>query len=385
MWLYLILLLIPIITYVFFNEQLGHSVAFLGSYMLILALFVGLGDMLGGYDRYVYGQIFDNIADNMAAGYNLLDSDAFTVYSKELGFDFYNVIVAFFTSNRYIFILVTTLLIYLLLFFSFKQYLDNYPLGLFIFMTLWFFFTFTYLRQVIAASIGFLSIKYLIEKKPYKFFLIVIIAATFHNSALILALLYFMPTRAKYKPSNVVVFMILCLILGITGLPSSVFNVYEDVTADYLRISQYKELENNFRIAYVLEIAFFLFLILGNYNLFKLSNRKDMVLLNMMLCFCAVLLLFVKSSNGGRMSWYFMLGVLATISKVIQRSDQRKFYLCLVIPLFMVLYLRIYNAWQVTSNLYPYKTFLTNGHRQNDVVWSDCEYDLNYDKDKFYR
>ena len=31
--------------------------------MLSLALFVGMSDMLGGYDRYIYGELFDNIAD----------------------------------------------------------------------------------------------------------------------------------------------------------------------------------------------------------------------------------------------------------------------------------------------------------------------------------
>ena len=383
MWLYSILILIPLLGYLLFNEKLGHSVAFLAFYLFILALFVGLGDMLGGYDRYVYGEVFDDLADDLNLGRNPLSSTPFEIYPKEIGFDFYNLFIAFFTSNRYIFIFVTTLIIYLLLFSSFKKYLTNYPLGLFFFMSLWFFFTFTYLRQVLAASIGFLCMNYIVERKPYKFLLVVLIAASFHNSALILIPFYFLPLK-KHSPKNIIIVMLLCLIIGATGLPSSLFKVY-DMTTQTIRFAKYNQYGDSFRIAYVLEVIFFLYVVLSNYRLFDKNNKKDLVNLNMMLCFCATILLFVKSDNGGRISWYFILGVIMTISKVVQKTSQRKFYLCLVIPLFLVLYFRVYNAWQVTKNLYPYKTFLTNGHRPGDVVWQDCEYDGNYDRDKFYR
>lgn len=95
MWLYLILILIPLLAYLLFNEELGHSVIFLATYLLFLSLFVGLSDMLGGYDRYVYGQIFDSLADDMAVGRNLLQSAPFQVYTKEIGFDVYNICIAF--------------------------------------------------------------------------------------------------------------------------------------------------------------------------------------------------------------------------------------------------------------------------------------------------
>lgn len=32
-------------------------------FLIALGIFVGLGDMLGGYDRYVYGELFDRMAD----------------------------------------------------------------------------------------------------------------------------------------------------------------------------------------------------------------------------------------------------------------------------------------------------------------------------------
>ena len=38
-----------------------------------LALFVGFGDMLGGYDRYIYGELFDRCADCVREERNVFD------------------------------------------------------------------------------------------------------------------------------------------------------------------------------------------------------------------------------------------------------------------------------------------------------------------------
>ena len=47
------------------------------------------------------------------------------------------------------------------------------------------------------------------------------------------------------------------------------------------------------------------------------------------------------------------------------------------------LFVRILVAWGI--QLYPYKTFFTNGHREGDFIYEKYEYDQNYDKDKFYK
>ena len=39
-------------------------------FLIALGIFVGLGDMLGGYDRYIYGELFDRMADVTHAGGN---------------------------------------------------------------------------------------------------------------------------------------------------------------------------------------------------------------------------------------------------------------------------------------------------------------------------
>jgi putative membrane protein len=338
--------------------------------------------MFGGYDRYIYGEIFDNIADVTTIKGDYSDSLLYNFYSSEIGYTLLNVLISFFTENRYIFILIVTLIIYTLLFVSIKKYTVNYPLATILFLGLWFFFTFTYLRQVLGATIVWLGIQYVIERKFWKFLMVFLIAFSMHNSAIIFFPLYFVPRR-KFSPRLIVGIMLSLLILGLSPLPNSLFQVYESSSiverhADY-------NASGGLRIPYILEAFFFLYLILKNYS--DIPNDKSyIVLMNMALIFCGILLLFVRSENGGRLSWYYMIGIIATITSICTFKTNIKNK----IPLFLIglslfLYLRIYTGWQVYLNLYPYKTFFTNGFRSGDYSWENYEYNHEYDNDKFCR
>ena len=102
--------------------------------------------------------------------------------------------------------------------------------------------------------------------------------------------------------------------------------------------------------------------------------------------FCAILLLFVRSENGGRLSWYYVIGIISTITFIGScKINIRKGVPLFLIGLSLFLYLRIYTGWQVYLNLYPYKTFFTNGFREGDFSWQHYEYNHAYDEDKFCR
>ena len=76
------------------------------TYCLLLGAFVGLGDMLGGYDRYIYCEVFDTYSDQVHAGKGVFNNSWNYYFKYEPGYGLINYIISVFTLNRYIFILI---------------------------------------------------------------------------------------------------------------------------------------------------------------------------------------------------------------------------------------------------------------------------------------
>lgn len=386
MIVYILIFIIAVAIYAFSNERYEKSRIVLAIYLGGLALFVGCADMLGGYDRYIYGEVFDtmSLSYHLSGEINIEESAGYQLFSAEWGFLWFNQLVAFVTMNRYVFIFILTMLVYTLLFVSISRYCRNYSFAVIVFLGLWFFFTFTYLRQVMAATIGWLSIKYIIDRKPLQFFLIVFIAFTFHNSAIVLAPLYFIPIK-KFNPTFVVAGLIFLLFIGLTDVLSALFAV-SDTIADKAKAEANVQLveEGAFRVAYLIEAVLFLALILWRYDTIDENDRKQVVMLNMALLFCAMLLLFVRSENGGRFSWHFMIGLIATVTHIATHPLYKNSALPSgLIIMFAVLFVRILILWNIQVS--PYKSFFTDGHREGDIIFQIYEYDRMYDNDKFYK
>lgn len=382
MWIYLGIIFAILLIYIISDKIKSKSLILLAVVLLSLSLFVGLGDMLGGYDRYIYGFYFDRCSDYIQEGKHIFNPDIMALgYQTEPGYMIWNCLIAHVTANRYIFILITMVTIYVLMFFAIKDYTENYPFAVIAFMALWFFFTFTYLRQVFAASIGFFALRYVLRRRFRNFLFLVLLAASIHNSAFILLPFYFLPVK-KYSKSKILICMGLCLLVGISNMSTGVFAAYSEVSSNEARMAIYDQ-EGSFRIAYFVEAAFFLFFILRNYYKINENDKQKLMLNNMALCFCGILLFFIRSENGGRLAWYYMIGIIATLTFIVPKKGKSSFESSTLIVVFLGLYIRILLQWG--SMLYPYKSFLTPGTRPGDEMVETMGYDHSYDSNKFYR
>lgn len=381
MYIYLIglFILFALVLKSYKTEEKKYN-SILGFIILYLALLVGLSDMLGGYDRYIYAEVFDSTAISRSDGLPMAKNSAFIQNPTELGFGMYNFLISFITGNRYIFILITTLIVYLSYYYHFTK-LTKYPItAFFLFFCLFYFFTFTYLRQVMAASISWFAIPYAINRKPAKFFACVIIAAMFHNSALLFLSVYFV-AKTRFSQKQIIYSIIAILLLGLTPLGTLLFSLIGGAVNEQ-KASGAIEHVGETRFAYIMEAAIFLLVILKGYD--KLAKDKvTTCMLNISLLFIWVLLFFVRFTDAGRMSWYFIIGLCCTIAQILKATPRWNIMRVSMFGIFSYLYIRILLAWGIF--LYPYKTFLTNDVRENDPTWEKYEYDHNYDYDKLYK
>ena len=375
---YIILFVITTILAWFYSGNTKVSKSLFFSFCLSVGLFVGLADMLGGYDRYIYSEVFQDMHENVTKGV-LFSEEFLYFFGKEPVYGLINGFIAFFTPNRYIFILVYTLFLYIVYAANFYRYTKNPFFALLIFEGLMFFFTFTYLRQVLAAGVIWLSIPYVAQRNSKKYFLFVILATLIHNSAAYMILLYFIPRR-KFEKKYIVLFMLALLIIGVSGITKFIFSISGDFVNN-ARIAGYADTaEMGFRIEYVIEATLFLSILLLNYRRID-EDAFSLTLANVYLMFCGVLLFFCKSSDGGRIAWYCLIGVIVILEKLCRPKSAVQLKSFITIMSFVLFY-RILSAWGIL--LYPYKTFLTPGIRQGDFIEESYEYDHTYDKDKLY-
>lgn len=375
---YIILFVITTILAWFYTGNTKVSKPLFFSFCLSIGLFVGLADMLGGYDRYIYSEVFQDMHENVTKGV-LFSEEFLYFFGKEPVYGLINDFIAFFTPNRYIFILVYTLFLYIVYAVNFYRYTKNPFFALLVFEGLMFFFTFTYLRQVLAAGVIWLSIPYVAQRNSKKYFLFVILATLIHNSAAYMILLYFIPRR-KFDKKYIVLFMLALLIIGISGITKFIFSISGDFVNN-ARIAGYADTaEMGFRIEYVIEATLFLSILLLNYRRID-EDAFSLTLANVYLMFCGVLLFFCKSSDGGRIAWYCLIGVIVILERLCRPKSAVQLKSFITIMSFVLFY-RILSAWGIL--LYPYKTFLTPGIRQGDFIEEAYEYDHAYDNDKLY-
>ena len=381
MVLYIAIFIAIGIIYFLSAQNGGMSKSTFACIMIFLALFVGLGDMLGGYDRYIYAELFDRTADHYKLGEDFICSTIYNYYTVEFGYGYLNWIIAHVTANRYIFILLVTLLMYYLFYRNFIEETDNYGFAILLFLGLHFFFTFTYLRQALAVALIGFSYRYIVRRNLILYCLFVALATLVHNSAVLFFPMYWLCWKIPSKPV-IIVGAVLCTAIGLTSIPSNLFDAYSDISEGTSNRGLYIIDGGVFRIEYVFESVIFLIFLLINHNPSE-KNRRHISHYNIALCFCAILLIFNKSLNGGRLSWPFIFGVICAVTPKAKNSRGLQLNSVALICIGFLLYLRVLSGWGAL--LYPYKTFLTPGVRENDYIHTKYEYDYHYDDDKFYR
>ena len=370
--------------YLYYAEKYGRtkSTRWLGFFLFFISLLIGLGDMIGGYDRYIYAELFDDTYDNRLLGWSLKEIINSQGSFDEKGYMVFNYLISFLTANRYIFILLSTMLMYVMYFFAIKKYTIHYPMACVVFLGFFYYFTMTYLRQTLAVGLVWLSVEYIIKRDIFKFVGLVVLATTFHTSALIFLPMYFIGSN-YYSLKKVYIFLFICLLLGFSPLPNMLVFYSGEVSDMQERYGHSAASWGGARMDYIIEVLFFLWVLFKNRHVLP-TDKKSLVFINTLYVFCAILLFFMRMGQGGRFGWYYMIGIIYVLSYLsVNRmiiKDMKQF----VVLVCFVLFYRITSGWN--SLIVPYKTFLTNGYPGGDRhMYEKFEYDHNYTKDKFYR
>lgn len=209
-------------------------------------------------------------------------------YQFEYGFSILNKIVAYFTGNFQILVIICSFITIGFVSFSIYKNSTHKFYSFFLYITLSFYYSsFNLIRQGIAIAISLLGLKYLIERKFLKYLFIILIASSFHYSVLIMIPIYFIANiNLTYKTFIFFIsfsFLVYIFLDDIVKIGMKIFPTYESyLYTDFLQGKTFNSI--------ILPLFIFLILIIfRKYILYQ--NKKNMIYLNISY-FCLLISLF---------------------------------------------------------------------------------------------
>ncbi|MEI4828904.1 EpsG family protein [Bacillus sp. FJAT-53711] len=295
--------------------------------LLPLVLISGLRKDIGdtGFYKYAY-----KISDFT---WNHIKSE------KDIGFGIFQMFLKKFSDDPQIMVFTTALITNVLVILVLYKYSRLFELSMYVYITGgWYLVSMNGIRQSLAAAIIFTATKFLIEGNWKKYILIVLIASTFHQSALILIPIYFLVRfKAWSKTTFILIFCSILLVIVFNQFTSVLFAAIENT-----QYGQYKDFvaqgANVFRVAVYavpLVIAY-----LGREKLREIYPDCDYIV-NMSIINVVFMIVSTQNWIFARFSIYFGLYQIILISwivKVFNEKDQKLVYYAILVFYFIYYY-----------------------------------------------
>lgn len=186
-------------------------------------------------------------------------------------------------------------------------------------------------RQMLALSLCFYSIIYLLNEDKRKFYLIIVIASLFHYSSLIILIINFV--SIKFTKKTLKIYLILFI------LSPFIYNIFIYLLnftpyREYLGSYYDNKLLTSVIINTIVRMIFLGFIML---NLkYKNMNKKTIVLMHMA-CICFFIqLLTLKSSFFARLSTYFFISYIVLIPELYFKLFRKKDSIVIASIIFVV-------------------------------------------------
>lgn len=209
--IYILFLLLFAICAIFdYSNQKTFSIIIKEYLIFILIIFVGL--------RF-------NTGSDWAGYINYFDSVDIDTEKYETGFKILNIFIKSFFNNYYLLQLVAStffIIAFCKFFYNFNK--KYYFLSIYLAITLYFSGLFmAQVRQSIAVGILLIGSKYILERKPIRYFVSVFIASLFHSSAIMALFVYFIRCRVP----KIINFLIILISLFLTRMPGVTISLLE--------------------------------------------------------------------------------------------------------------------------------------------------------------
>lgn len=249
--------------------------------------------------------------------------ESMTHYHNEIGYGMFNYVIHYVIPNYYVFLFIHSIIIIICNLTIIKRYSSNLIFSFILYVATCFFSMFL-LRQYLAIAICLLSIPSILNRNFKVFFILTLCATTFHTTAFIWFIVYFLYFIPFNKKGLLLLFTFLFVFsLGLQYLFNNLQNYTLFWKLEYYSTSEITNYTwKNFAIS--IFIVMFLCVALRK-EIFKLDgvNKLFFLLLFMSLCFDYINMIGTSFSAFYRIKLYFNWSIIFLIPYAVTKIKNR--------------------------------------------------------------
>ncbi|PDY84802.1 EpsG family protein [Bacillus cereus] len=256
--------------------------------------------------------------------------------NKDMGFNIFQMILKGYTDDPQVMVFITALITNVLIVLTLYKYSRLIEISLYVYITSGMYLvSMNGIRQCLAAAIIFAATKYILNGNWKMYILIVLIASTFHQSALVLIPIYFLVRRKSWSVMTCILLVFaVIIVIGFNQFSTLFFTAIEDT-----QYGEYKNFHeggaNILRVA--VDSAPLILAFIGRHKLRKLFPKSDYIV-NMALLGLVFMIISTQNWIFARFSIYFGLYQLILISWVVKlftQKDQKLIYYSILVCYFI--------------------------------------------------
>ncbi|MFS0822740.1 EpsG family protein [Bacillus sp. 1P02SD] len=308
-------------------NNIKHNLLLFSIAIIILIIISGLRNNVGDTSAYMHSYEMNKF------DWKNID------YSGDFGFHIYQILLQKLSDDSQILVFFTALLTNLFIGVTLYKYSRLIDLSLYVYITSGMFLvSMNGIRQYLAASIIFLSTKYILSGEWWKYFLVVIFSATIHKSALIMIPIYFIIRRKAWTKITIVLLIsAIFIVLSFNQFTELLFTVIEDT-----QYGQYSDFDgegaNVLRV--LVNSAPLIIAFVGREKLRQIFPNSDYIV-NLSLLSLIFMIVATQNWIFARFGIYFgiyNLILMSWIIKVINKRGQKFIYYAILVCYFIYFY-----------------------------------------------
>ncbi|MFA6057936.1 MAG: EpsG family protein [Taibaiella sp.] len=328
--------------------------------LIILILFEGFRDMIGGFDVYIYGQFYE------------MDYRLILLFEPfEPGFRLFAVLCKLIIDKREFFFFVIAMAMLYMHFRTIKRSTNLLYFALFIYFCKFYLFSFIYLRQGLAMGFIWFTLPYILNKKYLKASLLFALAFLFHKSSLIFLPMLFISNR-RFNSVQLTFGIVVFAIVFASPIGQIVSRLVADASENN-KLNIYAEKHSAINIFYVAELLLFTSLAFI-FKKYFYQYKETMLIFNGFIFY--ILMSIVGLTNGSfvRLAWYFFIFVVLAIPfmySFLQDQKLKTIFKSFVFVYYIAVFLRLLFVFD-NGDFMPYKTIFQDFDREG--MWDHMEY-----------